>query len=377
MRKWIIGLLAMLTLIFAAAPAALALDQREGDRVLVAKEETIQDDMTLFGDSVVIEGTVDGDVFAFARTVTVNGTIKGNLVTAASMVEVRGNVTGTVLSAGESVYVEGRVDGSLVAAGSRVALGQAGTVGHSLLAGADRFTLDGSVGRGVAVGAGTATVSGRVGKELNAATSKLVIAAPAVVGGKVNYKGSTGVVVEPGARTGEVSQQITNDYAARQATWWFSFWWVSFKFIGFLLTGLLVLTLFPALRRAFPGVINAKPWQVPVAGFLGLVGVPVALVVLLLTVVGIPLSLIGMVLFPVLIYFGQILVSWFVGHLLAANVDAMRNWSWPLVFLVGALLTTLAIHVPFVGGAVGLGALLYGIGGVYYLVVDSRKQAAA
>jgi cytoskeletal protein CcmA (bactofilin family) len=379
MRKLAIGLLATLTLVFTAAPAAMALDTREGNRITVAQNETVNDDMLLTGDTVVIDGTIDGDVFAFARMVTVNGTIKGNLITGGTTVEILGNVTGSVFGAGENVYVEGRVDRSLVAAGSWVELHEKGTVGRSLIAGADKLSLSGSVGRGAVIGASTATVAGKVGQEVKVGVGNLTLEPTAQVSGPLTYYSRNQATIKQGATTGTVSHQVPQEYnwPGNGSSWWFPFWTNALQFVGFVLVGLLFLTLFPNLRRSFPAVVLERPWQAPLAGFLALLAVPVALVVLLLTVVGIPLSLLSMALFPVAIYFGQVLVSWTVGNLLTQNVEAMRTWAWPLVFLTGAVLTTVAVHMPFFGGILGFVALLYGLGGVYHLILSARKQTAA
>ncbi|HYG59537.1 MAG TPA: polymer-forming cytoskeletal protein [Symbiobacteriaceae bacterium] len=377
MRKLLVGLTAILVLVFAVVPSALALERREGNHVTVAKDETVHDDLLLAGTTAVIEGTVEGDVLSFAQNVVVRGTVKGNLVSAGNSVEIQGNVQGTVYTAANVVTVSGRVERSLLAAGSQVTVDKDGLVGHTLMAGGDRLRLSGTVGRGMYVAGNYITVEGKVGQELEAAVNDLVIRNTAVIEGPVTYHSDHTATIDPGARTGEVKY---NHYEYRQTdwdqfTWWASMWWIPLKFIGFLLVGLAVLALFPSLRRSFPAVLTANPWQAPLAGFLTLIALPIAAVLLIATIIGIPVSFMLMLAFPALVYFSQILVSWAVGKLLGDHISGMGNWSWPLTFLVGSLLTTLVVNVPAVGWMFATAAVLYGIGGVGYLTFSKRTVA--
>lgn len=375
MRKWMIGLLATLLFVFAAAPAALALDHRESARMYIGPTETVDDDLLLTGDVAEIEGTVNGDVFAFARTVTVKGTINGNLVAAGSHVEIRGTVTGSAYLAGEDLRVSGKVERSLVTAGGGLVVTPSGTIGRTWLAAGDMIRHEGTVGRALWAGAGTLSVKGRVGQELKAGVRQFSVQEGAVIEGPINYWSSRTGTFAPGIRTGEITFHETRDEWRGATNLGSATGWHVFQFLGFLVVGLLVLALMPGLRRSFPATVTEKPWQVPLAGFLALLAIPVALIVLLLTVVGIPLSLLGMLAMPVVTYVSQVLVSWTAGHLLAERVEGMRTWSWPLVFLVGALLTTLVTLVPGFGGLAGFLFVCYGLGGLYYLAFHRPRTA--
>lgn len=375
MRKWMIGLMATLVLLVAAVTPAFALEIRDASGSRVGPNEVIDDDVVFAGDTVLIEGTVNGDVFAFANYVEVRGTINGNLVTSGNNLHLLGHVTGSVFAAGSSVDVEGPIDGSLVTAGSRTQVTGTGSVGHSWITAADQVLLDGKVARGMLAGGANIRLQGQVGRELRAYVNNLSIGSQATVAGPVTYYSNHRATIDPAAHTGEVTYHQYERTNVTIFSPWFRTTWIALKFVGFVLAGLLVLALFPALRRRFPELVTEKPWQLPVAGLVALVVFPVALIILLMTVVGIPLSLLGMVVFPGLIYFSQILVAWSLGKLLEERVPFMQNWAWPLVFLIGAMLTTLLVELPGMGGLFGLAWLLYGLGGLWYLITTRRQVA--
>ncbi|HEY3366707.1 MAG TPA: polymer-forming cytoskeletal protein [Symbiobacteriaceae bacterium] len=376
MRKFGLGVLVALLLLFTLVPAALAADLRTGSRLVVESGQTVEDDIIFSGVSVVIDGAVHGDVFAFANTVTVNGTIDGNLFAFGANVDVEGTVTGTVVAGANDVLVHGRVGGTLVTGGSTLTLDSAGSVGRNWIVGGDQVISAGHIGYGMLAGGNRLTIAGQVDREVRAYVNDLSIAGGAAVGGPVDYTSNRQANIAAGARTGQVSfhqsQARTNPVTLPSHS---SAWFVVLKYVGFVLCGLVLFALFPGLKTTFPQVIREKPWQAPLAGFLSLLAVPVGAVILLATIVGIPLSLVVMLLFPVMIYLGQILLSFTVGRLVADRVGEMRGWNWALLFVGGALVTTVLVQLPIVGGILAFAGVLYGLGGLYYTLFD-RRQAA-
>jgi len=59
--------------------ATFAADVRGDQQFTLKADETVQDDLYVFGQQIVIDGTVEGDLIAFGQQITVNGTVKGTL----------------------------------------------------------------------------------------------------------------------------------------------------------------------------------------------------------------------------------------------------------------------------------------------------------
>lgn len=376
MRKLMIGILVTLVMVFALAPAASALERRQADHVLVDKGETIYDDVILLGDTVTIEGTVDGDVFAFANSVYVRGTINGNLITAATRVDIDGTVMGTAFAGGTNVNVKGRIERNLVAAGSSLNLAATGSIGRSVLAAGDRIVQKSNIERSMLVAGNAITVDGKVGDQVEAYANDLRITASAVVGGPVTFTSRNQAHVDPGARTGALTHKdLPVRYDYNYDTHWAGRWWQGIRFVSFVLLGLAILALFPTLRRTFPQTVLDKFWQVPLTGIVTMVVFPILFVILLLTVVGIPISFLLLAALPVVVYAGQVLVSYSLAKLLSDRIGFMANWSWPLLFLAGAILTSLLTVVPAVGWVFTFAFLLYGLGGMVWLANPKNRAA--
>jgi cytoskeletal protein CcmA (bactofilin family) len=374
MRKVLVLLVLSLVTMFILAPAAMAVGSQTGTRIVIAKDQVVDDDLVLTGERIVIDGTVHGDVYAFGNTVTVTGTIDGNLVAFANNVEVQGLVKGSTFTAGNQIYVSGQVERSLVAAGSSVRLDQKATVGRSLITAGDQLVQAGSVARGMLIAGARVNISGQVGGDITGWVDRLQIEAPAKIQGSLTYTSQQDAVIAPGAKLGAVTRQLPPDWTTQQRAWYLSPWLIGLKFGGFLLIGLLTLALFPGLRRSFPQLITQKPWQAPLTGIAVLIGVPIAAVIVMITIIGLPLGFITLMAYPLAIYVGQILVSWSVGKLIAERVSRLSDVSWPLLFLGGALLTTLVTQIPWVHGIFGFAFLIYGLGGLALTIWSRRKQ---
>ncbi len=370
MRKVWMQLLLALVLVFTLVPPALALEHRNGVGLTIGQSETIQDDLVVSGPSVTIDGTVNGDVFAGGTIVTVNGTINGNLFVAARTVEIKGTVTGSVIFAGNLIAVKGRVERNLVGTGNTIFVDRGGFVGHSWIGFADRQENLGTVGRGMAAAGTTVKVNGQIGKELLAGVHTLDVLPGAMINGPVTYYSENPARIAPDARVGDVVyHSVSQPRHFRPARWFYSPWGIALKFGGFLAAGLVVLALFPGLRDAYPDLVIQRPWQAPLAGFLALIAIPVAAVLALVTIIGAPLGILALVTYPVLIYVGQVLIAWTTGRFLADHVEALQEQSWPVLFVVGALLTTVLMQLPVVGGILGAAAVFYGLGGLYYALI--------
>ncbi|MDB4893913.1 MAG: hypothetical protein JWN15_175 [Firmicutes bacterium] len=374
MRRLLISLLLAMTLLVAVVPSAMAIEYRQGNAITVGKTETIEDDLIVSGSAVTIDGTVNGDVFAAADTVLVNGTINGNLFAAGRVIDVKGTISGTAATAGQQVLVQGRIGGNLLAAGSTVTLLQSGSVGRSLIGAGDTVEQYGAVERGVAVAGSKLMIAGRVGREVRAASGSLDVASTAVVKGPLTYWSNSAARIAAGSQVGEVRHEVTAGATmADVGPWYRSPWLIGLKFGGFLIVGLALLALFPRLRASFPGLIVRKPWQAPLAGFLALIAIPIAAVILMITVIGAPLGIVTVLLYPVIIYAGQVLVAWAAGRLLADRVPGLRRQSWAALFILGALITTVLTQLPIVGSVVAFGALLYGMGGLWFTATERRE----
>src|SRR5256884_682430 len=84
---------ALVALLMVAFPLrAAAADIRQGNDIVIGANDTVDDDLYAFGNSIAINGTVNGDVVAAGQSLSVDGTVNGDVMFAGSSVSIRGQV---------------------------------------------------------------------------------------------------------------------------------------------------------------------------------------------------------------------------------------------------------------------------------------------
>jgi hypothetical protein len=102
---WVLALSLALTLVLGLAGSVLAVDVRGGDTVTIGKDEVIDDDLAVAGNTIIVEGVINGDLVAAGSKVIVNGKVNGSLMMAGRTLALNGQVGGTVYSAGAALTV--------------------------------------------------------------------------------------------------------------------------------------------------------------------------------------------------------------------------------------------------------------------------------
>lgn len=318
-------LLAVAVLVaLAAVPAPVAADEtRSGSTVIVEEDETVGEDLTVFGGTLIVRGTVEGDLTAFTGNVFIDGRVNGNVDAFSGNVRVNGTVTGDVRGFG-----------------GNVALAESGRIGGQFEAAGGNVVLDGEVGGDARLGAGTISVGPN-----------------AVVGGDLAYDGD--LALADGARIeGQVTQ--SDDAGIEVGGPAVSNWvgWVYGLLVNLLL-GAVLLTVLPGFSREVTRRATDAPLRSAGVGLLLFVAIPVLLILLLVTIVGIPLSLSGAVVYALLLWVGTVYGMYAVGVWGLSLADADNRW---LALVVGVVAVSLVGLIPLLGGLVQFAVLLLGFG---------------
>jgi hypothetical protein len=352
-----------------------AIDLRKGGSVPAG--ETVDDSVVAVPDkgraNIDIAGNVKGDLFAVGDVVTVSGAVDGNVVAFARRVEISGTVGGSLAGAAQTVVISGRVSKNAIAAGgvvnflksaeiegnSIVGTGEAvieGKTRRDLIFGGGMLDLRGDIGRNVTFGGGQVSLSdsAHIGGDLRAQVDKeenVRVANGAVIGGKKNVK---------------VNQRVPGP--SRYLTVRFYVWQVV-RLLAAFITGLILFRLIPSLAplRLTSGMDWLKAGGL---GFIALVSVPIACLIVGITVIGLPIALLSFALWLAGLYFSKIIVAEFVGRTLMKSSGAV-----PL--LAGLVLVIVAVDLPWVGTLINWLLMLLGLGAMALTIYKNTFRAPA
>jgi cytoskeletal protein CcmA (bactofilin family) len=333
---------------------------------VVSVSEAVQDDLYVAGGTVAVRGRVDGDVVAAGGTVVLEGATSGTLLAAGGTVLVRGPVGRAIRAVGGTVSVEGPVGTDALLWGGVVALDPGARVGRDLAAAGSTVQVRGEVGRRARLAGGSVVVGGSVGGDVEVDADRVVVLPEARVAGTLRYRSPQPADVRPGAQVGggvvrEAVARPPRTLPGRGGFPWLR--WVV-EALWLLSLGFTVQAVLPQAAALVAGQ-TSRVGRSLLVGFVLLVTVPVAAVLLLLTVVGIPVGLIALGLYAVTLYTGQVFTGRWVGEALLARVLRRPSASPYAATAVGVLVLTILFALPWAGWAVRLAAALVGFGATW------------
>lgn len=437
-RKLLGAFLVAWLVLFGVFTPARAFDGRNGDRVVIAAGEVVNDDLYVGATEFVLDGTVNGDIVAGGQSITINGTLNGNLVAAGQTIVVNGTVTGDVLAAGSALSFTDKavVGGDVVGAGYSLELQKGSKVGRDVVMGGGQILLAGDVTRNVKAGTAALEIAGTIGGDVKAAVGEagttqvgppptmfmpqstvvlpvvkpgLTIDSGGRIAGSLEYTQSSDLSFPAGSIGGKISRTLPPENAqritpqettsAKIAAWALA---NVRSLITLLLLGLLMLWLEQAFVKALSDKLRTQP--LPSLGW-GLVGYAGFFFVLLLTVF---VVILGAVIFGVLtlrgisgaiVWVGLLSIGVLIlGFVLATSfltkivfgetlgkwvlASAKSPWAeqryWPMV--VGVTLTAVVLAIltfPLIPGFLGwLLNFAIVIGGLGTLWLWSRDKLA-
>lgn len=301
---------------------------------------------------------------ASGTIVVAEGETVDDIQGAAGSIVVRGTVTGDLSGAAGSIRIAetGRVDGTVAAAAGTVIVD--GTVGGDVESGAGSFDLTdtGRIDGSLDVGGGSISIDGTVGGDVRAAGDTVVLGPNADVGGEFRYDAETftqspdasvagGVVADTSLR-GDAGIAFGTDLAP---AWFGSVYGLAAN----LVLGGLLLIAFPRFSGSVGERVGDDPLVSGGVGLLVLIGTPILLVLVAITIVGIPLALVGVGAYVVALWVGSVYGKYAFGAWVLDRAGSPNRWVALLLGLVGIALIGL---LPVVGGLVELVALLVGLG---------------
>ena len=367
------GLAASLLAVVVALPStghALEL-RRSNDTVTVAADETIDDTVFVMAQVVAVDGTINGDLIALGREVTVRGNVTGNLVTGAQSVTIEGTVGGTVIGGAEGLsFANARIGRDLYGFANDLDIAAGTNVSGNAVTFAETVDLDGRVGIDFKGFARTLNVSGAVEGDVEGFADSIAVLSTARIGGNVtahvdragDLDISSGAVVG-----GSVDEQLVEREERRNRYLTVGYYVNQVVRLGAaFLTGLLLLWLFPLLRSvSLPDALAVL--RSGAIGLAAAVTLPVAALILCLTVVGLPLGILTFVAGAVALYFSKTVVAQIIGRAILRDPDSPPHFAATLI--TGLIVVIVAVNLPFIGGLANFVLTLVGLGIIVSLVL--------
>jgi cytoskeletal protein CcmA (bactofilin family) len=319
-------------------------------------------DRFVAGGSALVSQATKGDLVAAGGELRLSAPVGGDVLAAGGSLTIEGNLAEDLYAAGGEVRFDGTLAGNARVAGGSVSIGRSARIeGNTSLAGG-RVAVQGALGGYLHAAGGRVLIDGPVQGNVEVAAGSLEVGPQARIDGALRYRTRAPLRMDPAAEVrGGVERLPFEAYDERAARFAvgaaFGVWLLGLMLLAALLAGLLP----GPTGRVAQAARQRFGWSL-LSGFLALVAVPPAIVILLVTVIGIPLALLAVLLYLALILAG------YVGAGIALGNAVLRRWQggWrrALAAALGVLVVSLLALVPWLGALVVFVALITGMGAI-------------
>lgn len=325
----------------------------------LAVENTVGEDVTLAGYGLKMNSFAGNDVRLIGANIEVNGAIKGDLVVFGGNIKVFGDVSGDVIAGGGNVWINGNVQG------------------------------------GLDIRCGDVFIAGTIGQNSDITASNLTLSPTARLLGSLVYTSNNDLKTEEGAQVAgsinkkpKVRSMVLWKLASKLAHWlpekpknwrewedgspaWFKVLLKISSFFSLFITGIVILALYSRHATMVADRIMSSTLKVLLWGLVFLICVPIAALILCVSIVGAPVGLIALATYLVFSYISRVYVALAIGREILDRVtkqDVRVIWQ----LLIGLLIITLLSSIPFyIGSGIKLICVILGLGGM--LMIERRS----
>ena len=348
----------------------------------VSSSETINDDLFISGQTVVVDGLIHGDVYAAGGTITVSGSVDGDVLATGGTVIITGNIGGNVRVVGGKIVIkDGQIAKNVSTIGGDVVLSPSSHILGSTQFIAGSYENDGTVEKNVVGVSGLAILNGVTNGNVEVGISTLSLGEKVKIKGNLVYSSPDRIVVPKNTVGGDVNyvlpalprQDAKTDGFLASISGGFKIW----SYLSALLVGIVFLYFFSPITTKISMQIKSNVSKTLIWGVsVSLLTIPFV-VLLAFTIVGIPLAAILLLAFLLATYLAKIFVAIALGEYINKRFD-LKSENPYLNFGVGLILIDIAMLIPIISFFTGIIVLCAGLGGVILVkkeyIVEGRKK---
>ncbi len=302
------------------------------------------------GGMLNVNGNTQGDLAAVGGNLTVLGDVEKDVMLAGGTIIVSGNIGEDARIVGGNITITGPVGGDLVVVGGNLTVSEKAAVGSDAVLAGGNIQINAPVSGSLRIYGGNVEINGKVsGNVYVRASEGLKFGSNAEVLGAVVYKGVKEAVVAEGAKVPTIEFTKMENRSVNKAAGIIT---VAFfiKLAAWFLAGWVLMRFAKSLVIRTAEEIRQKPWEHAGIGLAALISIPIAAILMLLTVVGYYLAFATFAAYGLMLILANILAAVVLGYLslyyLTKTSENHPNWQ---VVLIGVVLWSLIKLIPIVG----------------------------
>jgi cytoskeletal protein CcmA (bactofilin family) len=350
---------------------------KSADNFFFPDTAIITDDLVTVGGNIKLDGIIEGDLISASRSLVQSGLILGSLNAGAQDLDVLGEVKGSVRGFAQNVTVNGTLDRNLIAFGYSVDIKPGAEIRKDVTVFCGKMILDGKVGGSLKGSVGELVISGVVNRDVSVEADKITLMSTARILGNLKYKSKKEAKIESGAQvSGETIWTEQKAAGEKKPKSIFSGKPIipeMLFLLALMVTGVVLTLIFRKDAHQAKQAVADSFLKTLALGFVVMVCVPIAVIILIISIIGIPIAAIALFAYAILIYIAKIPVATFLGEKIIKALG--KEGEPPLIWsmLLGLVVLTLVLNIPYLDWLIYFLVLFTGFGAI----ISSQKHSAA
>lgn len=352
MKKIMISIFSLLTMIMLSIN-------------IFADDEVTSSNIFLFGDDVISKKQVMGDIYAFAKGVEVSNSVNGDVISFGKDINIKSDrVLGNIRGAGQFVDIDVKNTKNITVAGQSVKIDE-NTVSNAIYAAGQNIEFNGSTNDLYLAGSNI-IIDGVVNGNLEVRGNNITIGDNAYVYGSINIKSENEPTI-----TGSVAWK---DIEYEQVNYKSNFEKNNVEIVAMVMNSvnaiIISILMFILAKGYFIKLnkdVNLYLGKFILVGLALLIGIPVLILTLILTVIGIPIGIMLLGIYICIIY----LAPMYTGIILGQKI--LRDRYTYLQVICGVIALKLIVMLPYIGTIAGLGCMMFMLGSLFISLINYFK----
>lgn len=346
---------------------------KNGSLVQVSEADSIQRQLIAAGETVEMSGWLGNDFLSAGRFIMLNGIVNDDAIIAGQQVIIDGEVGDLLMSAGETIILNGVVKGDAFLGAREIRITEGARIEGNALLGAATIVMDGgSIGGWLRAAGDELRLNGEIDEFTELYSNDITFGddyrssfGTSITSDETIYRENLGVV--PADLTLSVQEDPVIFLIVTKIIF----------YLSILITGLILLRIFQETAIDIHRFATEKFWKNTGVGLITFIGVPFAIVLLLLPVLTIPLSVLLLLVYLLALFTGYLLVALtlgVMGILYFKSEPEISTYYWGLA--LGMVIIAVLTNLPFIGFVLNALLLFFGLGSLSYyiwLVTTGKK----
>jgi cytoskeletal protein CcmA (bactofilin family) len=356
--------------------SSFATEFKAGENFLFLDTLIIDDDLIIAGGTIKSDATIMGDLISGSNRLVQNGIVVGSIIAGAKDIDILGQVNGSVRGFAQNINVNGKVNRNLLGFCAALNIKPDADIGGDVSAFCGELTLDGKVGKGLRGSIGTLIISGTVNGDVSVNAEKITLMPTAKILGDFKYKSKKKAKIESGALVTGQTLWTKKEKEEEKAKGVFTakcFITEILFLLALMITGIVLTLIFKKNAYQAKRAVTASFLKSLGLGFVFMVCIPIAIVILIVTILGIPIAIISLFAYAVLLYIAKIPVATAFGGMIIKAFGKQGEPSLIWSMLLGLIILTFLLNIPYLEWLIYFVVLFTGFGAI---LISCRQSAS-